>query len=300
MTRLAHFSDLHVGIDDDDVARFEWLFADALERGADHIVIAGDVLDHGNLEDLRPLKAALRRVGLWHPDRLTVVPGNHDIIGASPHHKLGVFTDTTAKRVVRRRKFRRAFHPLEVGARREGSGYPFLKIVGALGLVGIDTTKPDSFTEGLAGATQIERVEKLVRWAADHHLTPVVVAHHRPIDIDVSDTPWHYRLWSKFTRDSMNLIDGRALLGAIGEGGGDLILCGHWHVLDDEEHYERSSGVRVHTQGRSGGMDQADEGDGIYYSYDLLDIGTSSVRRRTIEFEIDEIDCRIVAGNGKL
>lgn len=43
--KIAHFSDLHLGIDEKDQARTAWLLEDALRRGARHVVIAGDLLD---------------------------------------------------------------------------------------------------------------------------------------------------------------------------------------------------------------------------------------------------------------
>lgn len=291
--RLAHFSDLHLGIDEDDHERVAWLLADALDHGADHVVIAGDLLDRGNLEDLRRLEATLRAVNLWHPTRLTVVPGNHDIIGGSRHHKVGLLLDTEAKRLARRKAFVRTFHELQVGAPRGQHGtFAHLKCIDGVALVAIDTTDVRFWSRGEVGRAQREDIVELLRCARGYSDVPIVVGHHRPIDVPNEDLSFGHRFVGFFGHD-LNLADSAELLGTMHEEGSDLMLCGHWHVLDQEEYYERVSGVRVFTQGRSGGMDQAEDGGGVTYSYDLLDVRDGSVQRRTIDHALEDIDAEV-------
>ena len=291
--KIAHLSDIHLGIDDDDHARVEWLLGDALDRGAEHVVIAGDVLDHGNLEDLRQFKANLRGLDLWHPERLTVVPGNHDIIGASPHHKLAYPADSDKKRRDRHRRFVRAFSDLMVGAQRgRQRSFAHRKSLSGVELVAIDTTDTHCWMQGSVNAAQLEDLANLLRTGIRRGGFPIVVGHHRPIDVPAEDTPWHYQLFSWVADEDMNLADADELLGVVGEEGCNLLLCGHWHVLGEEEHYETASGVRVFTQGRSGGMD-ADDDVGTFYSYDLIDVKDGHVRRRTVEYAIEDLDAEV-------
>lgn len=291
--KLAHFSDLHLGIDEDDHYRVAWLLMDALDRGADHVVIAGDLLDRGNLEDLCRLKATFRSFDLWHPARLTVVPGNHDIIGGSRHHKCGLLVDTNEKRLARRTAFMRAFRELQAGAAR-GSHHTFahLKQIDGVALLAIDTTDVRFWSRGEVGSVQQEDIVELLRRARGRGAEPIVVGHHRPIDVPNEDLSFGHRFVGFFGHD-LNLTDSEELLGIMREEGSDLMLCGHWHVLAEEEYYERVSGVRVFTQGRSGGMDQADEEGSVTYSYDLLDIKNGSVRRTTIEHALEDIDAEV-------
>lgn len=81
--RIAVMSDLHVWR---DVAPDSWTLAKravdaALRARVDHVVIAGDVFDCATAfeEEAGVFQRMLERRGLWHRDRLTIVPGNHDL-----------------------------------------------------------------------------------------------------------------------------------------------------------------------------------------------------------------------------
>lgn len=87
--KLAVLSDLHI---DSDAAPASWDLAKRAIAGAvaekpDHVVIAGDLFDSASAmrRDAALVKRSLRRAGLWHRDRLTVVVGNHDVF-RTPHH----------------------------------------------------------------------------------------------------------------------------------------------------------------------------------------------------------------------
>lgn len=324
--KLALFSDIHLGIDEADHDRIAWLLRDARRWGAEHVVIAGDVLDHGNLGDLRRFKANLRDIGFWHPERLTVVPGNHDIIGTtlleareaasrlvepgsliekmtgawelltSAFDELVVAaTDTTSRRAARRRRFVRAFEELMVGARRGRRGaFAHAKQLPGVELVAIDTTTPRCMARGEVAPEELESLDRLLKAARRRRATPIVVGHHRPIDVPSSELPTWYRVLDVLGED-MNLANREDLLGVMRERGCDVILCGHWHVLGDEEYDDEDSGVRVITQGRSGGMDQ-DAGE-MAYSYDRITIqGASSPRRTTRAVLLEDIDARLARG----
>jgi hypothetical protein len=144
---------------------------------------------------------------------------------------------------------------------------------------------------GEVGPAQQDDLAELMRAARRSGGLPIVVGHHRPIDVPAEDTPPAYRALGWLVDDDMNLIDAEEVLGIVGEEAGGLLLCGHWHILGEEEYYEGASGVRVFTQGRSGGMDQ-DDGE-IFYSYDLIDVKGRHVRRRTMEYALEDIDAEV-------
>lgn len=322
--KLAHLSDLHLGVDGDDHARTAWLLEDALNRGAEHVVLAGDLLDHGNFEDLTALRSTLRRLHLWDPSRLTIVPGNHDIIGARLHEVSAaleelreasgrsavdlalaagrlvvagakelptVVGDSARKRKARHRAFLQASRTLRAGTQRgRHRTFAHRKCLDGFDLVSVDTTNPEFFMRGEVGKAQLQDLAELVGKSVRGGRLPIVVAHHRPIDVHASDVPEEYQLMYEYLDEDMNLLDAEDVLGTVAEAGGDLVLCGHWHVLG--EYYERSSGVLVRTQGRSGAMD-ADAESGTVYSYDLLDVRRGRVRSRTIEHAIEDIDVEL-------
>ena len=78
MRTLAHLSDLHIGKD----AATAWSarrLVRALDAAEiDRVLVTGDVTDRGRLEELRLFRRIVAPLG---PERLLVVPGNHDRIG---------------------------------------------------------------------------------------------------------------------------------------------------------------------------------------------------------------------------
>lgn len=86
--RLAVLSDLHIDCEADDES---WelakeAFAAVARQKPDHVVIAGDLFDCASAmrRDRQHVERRLRRLGLWHRDRLSIVIGNHDILH-TPH-----------------------------------------------------------------------------------------------------------------------------------------------------------------------------------------------------------------------
>lgn len=73
MRTIAHLSDLHFGRHDERVA--DALLADEALRGADLVVITGDLTQRGRVTQFEAARAFLDRLG----KPLLVVPGNHDI-----------------------------------------------------------------------------------------------------------------------------------------------------------------------------------------------------------------------------
>jgi predicted phosphodiesterase len=81
MFKIAVISDLHL---DRTAEPLSWQLAEAAFRSAaraDHVIVAGDLFDSASAmkRDRPAVEKLLRGVGLWHPERLTVVVGNHDV-----------------------------------------------------------------------------------------------------------------------------------------------------------------------------------------------------------------------------
>lgn len=76
MTRIAHLTDVHLDGSAERRRRFEAALRHASHAMPDHLVITGDLTAGGELAHLDEMAACL---GGWHPRRVTVVPGNHDV-----------------------------------------------------------------------------------------------------------------------------------------------------------------------------------------------------------------------------
>ncbi len=81
--KIAHFSDLHLCSEFGGIAQVNAVLdaiADASERGAEHFVFTGDMVEHANLDDFTPVINGLEKLGFTSSKHITIVPGNHDVV----------------------------------------------------------------------------------------------------------------------------------------------------------------------------------------------------------------------------
>jgi 3',5'-cyclic AMP phosphodiesterase CpdA len=79
MYRIVHLSDLHYSTEQRESVRT--LLESVLPWQPDHLVISGDLTEHGRTVQYRGLRDLLIHYGFAGSERLTVVPGNHDLWG---------------------------------------------------------------------------------------------------------------------------------------------------------------------------------------------------------------------------
>jgi 3',5'-cyclic-AMP phosphodiesterase len=72
--RIAHLTDPHMNGSHDRRSRFARALDQARERGAEHLLLTGDLTSVGSPSQFAELSGVLER---W-PHRATIVPGNHD------------------------------------------------------------------------------------------------------------------------------------------------------------------------------------------------------------------------------
>lgn len=193
---LAHLSDLHLGRSDADAWALRAMVAAIGAAGVDHVVVTGDVTEHGRLDEL----AAFRRLTAPIEDRLTVVPGNHDRLG-----------DDAGRLLMRGRV---------VVERRAG-----------LHLVRLDSTAPHNRrwldAHGRLTAEDLDQVEAAVAAARPGDLVAVLLHHHvHPLP---GDDVWERLAGLVGLPWTAELAAGRALLERV-RGRCDLVLHGHRHV----------------------------------------------------------------------
>lgn len=223
MFRLAHISDLHATpVRVDRVRDFAnkrllaWLswrvkrsrlhrpdvldaLLDDLEaEDPDHIALTGDLTNASCEFEFREALPWLERLG--GPQRVSLVPGNHDAYVALPRSRswdhwsayLGSDRDLQAP-------------------------FPSLRVRGPLAIVGLCSAVPTApfLASGSLGAEQLERLEKLLGDLGDTPLCRVVLVHHPPVAGTVSRR--------------RALRDGRALREVLRRTGADLVLHGHGH-----------------------------------------------------------------------
>ncbi len=144
------------------------IVADIKAEKPDHIALTGDLVNVALPEEFR--RAAAWLAAFDQPDRLTVIPGNHDAYVPVPwDESLGLW-----------------------GAYMAGDGqppargfdvFPTLRRRDGVALIGLSTgvPKPPLLATGDLGPAQIARTEQLLAEAAREGLCRIVLIHHPPL-----------------------------------------------------------------------------------------------------------------------
>ncbi len=183
----------------------EALLADLALQSSDHVAITGDLTHIGLPAEIHEARGWLARIG--PPERVTLIPGNHDAYAASaperswetqwPAYIAG--DDGAALREL-----------------RVPDHFPTLRRRGPVALVGLCSAVPTAplLATGVAGREQLARLEPLLARLGREGLCRVVLIHHRPTAGEVRRRA---------------LRDAQALREVLARAGAELVLHGHSH-----------------------------------------------------------------------
>jgi 3',5'-cyclic AMP phosphodiesterase CpdA len=180
---------------------------DLAQTKPDHIAVTGD-LTHLSLP------AEFKKAGQWlqslgPPDRVTVIPGNHDAYVKSTWRQ--GWTQWTG--------YMLGDNPGDDGhsIRNPDSIFPSLRVRGPVALIGVCTARPSAphLAIGTVGPEQLQKLEVILAQTSKAQLYRVILVHHPPAPGTVS--------WRK------RLTDAAALRSLIARCGAELILHGHAH-----------------------------------------------------------------------
>jgi 3',5'-cyclic AMP phosphodiesterase CpdA len=197
---------------------------DALLRDLGHtpfaqLLVTGDLTHIGLPSEFRQARDWLQRLG--EPERVALVPGNHDACVASP------WNDTFA--------LWRDYMGSDPGGAppREQDMFPSLRVRGDIAFIGVSTAcpTPPLMATGTVGDAQLRRLPEMLRAAAADGLFRVVYLHHCPVS--------GQEKWRKRLKDAPRL---QALLH---EHGAELVLHGHGHRAHYSELQTRQGSLPV-------------------------------------------------------
>lgn len=177
-------------------------------QNPDHIVVGGDLINIGLPAEY---EAALRwLLELGPPDRVTVVPGNHDIYTT-------LLTDPGPLRWQAYMTGEDRWQPSV--PRGTGLRFPLLRTIGNVAIVGLNSAHPTvpSSARGRLGKQQTKDLADVLHQTESEHLFRLVVVHHPPLQ----------RLAS-FRRA---LADAANFETIISRYGAELIVHGHNHRI---------------------------------------------------------------------
>jgi 3',5'-cyclic-AMP phosphodiesterase len=196
---LAHVSDLHFGLSEENDLAAEALCRGLLLARVDHVAVTGDITHRGRRDEMTAFQRAFAPFIETH--RLTAVPGNHDRMGdnAGVHLMEGRSVDVS--------------------------------VAEGLFLVQVDSTAPHNRSaiaaHGVLTPWVVEEVERAVRHAPEDTIVAVLLHHHV---LPLPEESWAERVSSLFGWPyAAELESGSALLQSI-RGRCDLVLHGHRHV----------------------------------------------------------------------
>lgn len=229
MFRLAHFSDPHLGplpdpslwqlaskrvlgfvnwrrnrlraMGGDTLAR---LLDDMEAAEPDHIALTGDLVNIALPAEISAARDWLTAVAA--PDRLSVVPGNHDayVPGAL-------------------RSAMQAWHAYMTGddsamTQHGAAHFPYLRRRGPVAIIGVSTAKATApgFASGRVGVRQTRRLMQMLDMLGKEQVFRVVLIHHPPFK---GATSWYKRL-----------EDASRVRAAVKRSGAELVLHGHTHL----------------------------------------------------------------------
>ncbi len=174
------------------------LVADMQAQGPDHIAVTGDLVNLALEAEFAPSRAWLESVGT--PDRVTVIPGNHDAYVRATRHR---FAETFG-------------NYLEGDASEAGAIFPLIRRRGPVALISVSSAVPTLplMATGWLGRTQLEALDRVLSKLATEQAFRVLLIHH-PL---------------RSTSRTKRLTDSDQLLAVLKQHGVELILHGHDHV----------------------------------------------------------------------
>jgi 3',5'-cyclic AMP phosphodiesterase CpdA len=175
------------------------LVSDLQAQAPDHIAITGDLVNLALAAEFEPARAWLGGVG--SPDRVTVVPGNHDAYVRATQHRFAEAWGSYLR---------------SDPAPERGVAFPLLRRRGPLVLIGLSSAVPTPplMATGSLGRSQLDALEPILADLAAEPAFSVLLIHH-PLRSDSA---------------SKRLTDSAPLLALLQRYGVNLVLHGHDHV----------------------------------------------------------------------
>lgn len=201
------------------------IVADIAEQAPDHIAVTGDLANLGTPAEHEAALAWLRTLG--DPERVTVIPGNHDIYSS-------IGTDLGTARWHPHMSANTAAADYAIAeALSSKDAFPFVRRFGKLAIIALNSAIPTRpfYAIGRIGKAQLERLGRILDRLGAEGLTRVVLIHHPPLP--------------GLAKRRHDLADAEALAEVLGRHGAELVLHGHEHIASEHWHPGPSGAVPI-------------------------------------------------------
>jgi 3',5'-cyclic AMP phosphodiesterase CpdA len=185
------------------------LVADLKQQQPDHIAVGGDLVNIGLSAEYIRAQAWMEALGT--PDRVSLVPGNHDIYTTLPAGEPGV-------------ERWRPYMTSEAAVPGAVNGFPYVRRFGDVALVGLNSSEPTrpAVATGRLGTAQIEAAGGLLRQLAYEDVFRFVMIHHPPLPGQA--------------KDRRELLDAGPFSAMLAQAGAELVVHGHNHRTMQARH----------------------------------------------------------------
>lgn len=227
------------------------LTEDLKSKQPDHVVVTGDLTNISLPGEFEAAAHWLRRLGT--PDRVTVVPGNHDAYVAVPferswHHWAGYMSNEANG---------------NPGQEPRGFGdFPLVRRRGPVAVVGTSSALPTGpgMATGKLGPAQLGELERQLEILGREGLFRVVLMHHPPLDAT--------------TKHRKRLLDSTDFLAAVKRAGAELVLHGHDHRFLEAEIDGPGGPIPVFGVPSASARPYSDRPGAHYFMYEVARTGT--------------------------
>ena len=247
--RIAHISDTHVSPEYNrhNVGKLKNILAYVVDNKFDHIAITGDITGNGEYGGYRSVRRVLKYFDLLNYDKLSVTIGNHDIFGGV-HRAEDLFTFGSRCRLrdygAQVKMFERSFKETFPNKAYKGeSPFPFVKIVGPVALIGLNSISRFHAIWNPVGSNgrieddQLEEVERILLHPSISALKKIVLIHHHFNKYQPHSDSFGTTLYHKFEAQTLKLYGKDRIEELFSRSGVDAVLHGHTHI---EGVYSRS------------------------------------------------------------
>ncbi|HRI46079.1 MAG TPA: metallophosphoesterase [Ignavibacteriaceae bacterium] len=249
--KFAHISDLHINtyFRDSNLEQTKILLDYFNSVKVDHLLLTGDLTDNADELNLDILRKSLNHYGFKSGEKISIIPGNHDIYGGVQKPE-DLFSFPERCRKTNYDKKLQTFNQImnqtfdNVLYRSSINGYPYAKIIGDVLIIGVDSN--DYFSpvsnpfasNGKVSKDEQKEIEIIVsKYGRDVNLTIMLIHHH----FNQMHTINHFSaagLWQNIEKQTMKLRKKKSLIELFKNCRVDLVLHGHLH---ETLHYVRQN-----------------------------------------------------------
>jgi len=240
---IAHLSDLHLSpvFFPERSVHFRSILSFCKQRRVDHIIITGDIANQAKESEFDHFRKILREYSLLDSKKITVINGNHDIFGG-PYYAEDVLSFPTMCKSIdyaqKMEQFYRYTKETFTSAKffSEKSLFPFLKVVGDIAIVGLNSVaewhavKNPIGSNGKINSEQFKNLRELLKSEEIKKKRIFIAIHHHFSMVNDSDhSSTLERLWFAVESATLQLRKKKRLLKLFSKANVAKVLHGHVH-----------------------------------------------------------------------